>query len=174
MGKEAKFVVRLAINERLFLKGLVAQSRTAKSKSLRARLFLKADADGPGWTDSQIAEALETSTLTVARLRKRCVLEGLEAALCPRPQAVRKPRKLDGVGEARLVALACGQAPPGCSQWTMQLLADQLVELKIVDEISDETVRLTLKKTNSSLGVTSNGSFRPTPTPSLSARGKMF
>ena len=134
---------------------------------------LKADADGPGWTDSQIAEALETSTLTVARLRKRCVLEGLEAALCARPQAVRKPRKLDGVGEARLVVLACGKAPEGRSQWTMQLLADQLVELKIVNEISDETVRLTLKKTNSSPGVTSSGSFRPTPTPSLCARWKM-
>ena len=157
MGKEAKFVVRLTMNERLFLNGLVAQTRTARPKSLRARVFLKADADGPGWTDSQIAEALEISPLKVARLRKRCVLEGLEAALCPRQQAVRKPRKLDGVGEARLVALACGEAPPGRSQWTMQLLADQLVELKIVDEISDETVRQTLKKTNSRLGVTSNG-----------------
>ena len=106
----------------------------------------KADVAGPGWTDSQIAEALETSTLTVARLRKRGVLEGLEAALCPRQQAVRKPRKRAGVGEARRVVLACGQAPPGRSQWTMQLLADQLVELKLVDEISDETVHLTLKK----------------------------
>ena len=172
MGKEAKFVVRLTINERLLLNGIVAEARTAKQKSLRARLFLKADADGPGWTDAQIAEAFEISTLKVARLRKRCVLEGLEAALCQRPQAVRKPRKLDGVGEARLVALACGKAPEWRSQWTMQLLADKLVELKIVDEISDETVRLTLKKTNSSRGVTSNGSFRPTPTPSLFARWK--
>ena len=172
MGQEAKFVVRLTISERLFLNGLVAHARTAKPKSRRAWVLLKADADGPGWTDSQIAEALETSTLTVARLRKRCVLEGLEAALCSRQQAVRKPRKLDGVGEARLVVLACGKAPEGRSQWTMQLLADQLVELKIVDEISDETVRLTLKKTNSSLGVASNGSFRPTPTPSLCARWK--
>ena len=167
-------MVRLTINERLFLNGLVAAARTAKPKSLRARLLLKADVDGPGWTDSQIAEALETSTLTVARLRKRCVLEGLEAALCQRQQAARKSRKLDGAGETRLVALACGKAPQGGSQWTMQLLADKLVELKIVDEISDETVRLTLKKTNSSLGVTSNGSFRPTPTPSLCARWKMF
>ena len=157
MGQEAKFVVRLTISERLFLNGLVAHARTAKPKSLRACLLLKADADGPGWTDSQIAEALETSTLTVARLRKRCVLEGLEAALCSRPQAVRKPRKRDGVGEARLVVLACGKAPEGRSQWTMPLLADQLVELKIVEEISDETVRKTLKKTNSNPGVTSNG-----------------
>lgn len=172
MGKEAKFVVRLSVNERLFLNGLVAEARTAKERTLRARLFLKADADGPCWTDSQIAEAFENSTLKVARLRKRCVLEGLEAALCQRPQANRKPRKLDGAGEARLVALACGKAPPGCSQWTMQLLADKLVELQIVDEICDETVRLTLKKTNSSPGVTSNGSFRRMPTPSLFARWK--
>lgn len=157
MGKEAKFVVRLSVAERVFLDGLIAESRTAKERTLRARLFLKADADGACWTDSQIAEAFEISTLKVARLRKRCVLEGLEAALCQRPQANRKPRKLDGAGEARLVALACGKAPSGCSQWTMQLLADKLMELKIVDEISDETVRKTLKKTNSSLGVTSNG-----------------
>lgn len=172
MGKEAKFVVRLSVNERFVLNCLVAETRTAKERALRVRLFLKADADGPCWTDSQIADAFEISTLKVARLRKRCVLEGLEAALCQRPQAVRKPRKLDRVGEARLVALACGKAPPGCSQWTMQLLADKLVELKVVDEISDETVRKTLKKTNSSLSVASNGSFRPTRTPSLFARWK--
>ena len=146
LGQDAKLVDRLTINERLFVNGLVAKARTAKPKSLRARLLLKADVAGPGWTDSQIAEALETSTLTVARLRKRGVLEGLEAVLCPRQQAVRKPRKRAGVGEARRVVLACGQAPPGRSQWTMQLLADPLVELKLVDEISDETVRLTLKK----------------------------
>jgi hypothetical protein len=101
------------------------------------------------------------------------VLEGLEAALFQRPQANRKARKLDGVGEARLVALACGEAPSGRSSWTMQLLADKLVELKIVDEICDETVRLTLKKTNFSRGARSNGSSRPTPTPSSSAIWKM-
>ena len=172
MSKEAKFVVRLSVNERLFLNGLIAETRTAKERALRARLFLKADADGPCWTDSQIADAFEISTLKVARLRKRCVLEGWEAALCQRPQANRKPRKLDGAGEARLVALACGKTPSGCSQWTLQLLADKLVELKIVDEISDETVRKTLKKTNFSLGVTSNGSFPPTRTPSLFAKWK--
>ena len=172
LGKEAKFVVRMSVNERLFLNGLVAEARTAKERALRARLFLKADADGSCWTDSQIADAFEISTLKVARLRKRCVLEGLEAALCQRPQAVRKPRQLDGVGEARLVAMACGKAPPGCRQWTMQRLADKLVELKIVDEICDETVRLTLTKTNSSPGVTSHGSFRRMPTPSLFARWK--
>ena len=147
MGKEAKFVVRLTIGERVILPGLGDGKRTAKQKSLRAGILLKADVEGLNWTDSQIAEAFEISTLKVARLRKRCVLEGLAVALCQRPQAVRKPRTRDGVGEARLVALACGKAPEGCRQWTMQLLADKLVELKIVDEISDETVRKTLKKT---------------------------
>ena len=146
MGKEAKFVVRLSVNERLFLNGLVAETRTAKERSLRSRLFLKADADGPCWTDWQIADAFDISVLKVARLRKRCVLEGLDAALCQRPQANRKPRKLDGAGEARLVVWVCGKPPSGRSQWTLQLLADKLVELKIVDEISDETVRKTLKK----------------------------
>ena len=122
-----------------------------------AGLLLKADVEWPNWTDSQIAEAFEIGTLTVARLRKRCVLEGLEAALCQRPQAVRKPRALDGVGEARLVTLACGKAPEGCRQWTMPLLSDTLVELKIVDQISEETVRKTLQQTSSSLGVASKG-----------------
>ena len=173
MGKDAKFVVRLTVTERLMLSGLIAEARTAKVRALRARVFLKADADGPNWTDPQIADAFEISSLTVARLRKRCVWEGLEAALSQRPQANRKPRKLDGAGEARLVALACGEAPAGRSSWTMQLLADKLVELKIVDEICDETVRLTLKKTNFSRGVGSNGSSRPTPTPSSSARWRM-
>ena len=144
MGKDAKFVVRLTDTERLMLSGLIAEARTAKGRALRARVFLKADADGPNWIDPLIAEAFEISSLTVARLRKRCVLEGLDAALFQRPQPNRKLRKLDGVGESRLVALARGEAPTGRRSWTMQLLADRLAELKIVDEICDETVRLTL------------------------------
>ena len=150
-------MVRLTIGERVILPGVVDGTRTAKQKSLRAGILLKADVVGPNWTDSQIAEAFEIRTLKVARLRKRCVREGLEAALCLRPQAVRKPRTLDGVGEGRLVALACGKAPEGGRPWTMPLLADKLVERKIVDKIRDETVRQTLNKTNSSLGVASNG-----------------
>ena len=157
MGKAAKFVVRLTIGERVNLHGVVDGKRTAQQKSRRAGLLLKANVEWPNWTDPQIAEAFEIGTLTVARLRKRCVLEGLEAALCQRPQAVRKPRPLDGVGEARLVTLACGKAPEGCRQWTMPLLSDTLVELKIVDQISEETVRKTLQQTSSSLGVASKG-----------------
>lgn len=172
MGKDAKHIVRLTINERMMLDGLIANSRTSKDRALRARVFLKADADGPNWSDSQIAEAFEISEITVARWRKRCVFEGLEWALSPRVQQIRKPHTLDGAGEARLVALACSEAPEGRCRWTLQLLADKLVELKIVDEISDETVRTCLKKTNCNRGVMSNGSFPPTPTPTSCATWK--
>ena len=135
-------------------------------------MLLKTDADGPAGPDSQIAEAFAVATMTVARLRQRCVLEGLTAALAPRPRSGSKPRTLDGAAEARLVAVACGQAPEGRAKWTLPLLADKRVELEIVSAISDETVRQTLKKTNSSRGCASKGSFRPTPTPSSCATWK--
>lgn len=166
MGTDAKYVVRLSVSERVELEALLANPRVAKDRSLRARMLLKSDADGPAWPDSQIAEAFDVATMTVARLRQRCVLEGLTAALAPRPRSGSKPRTLDGAAEARLIALACGKAPDGRAKWTLQLLADKLVELEIVSSISDETVRQTLKKTNSSRGFASNGSFRQTPAPS--------
>ena len=163
MGTDAKYVVRLSVSERVELEALLANPRVAKDRSLRARMLLKTDAAGPAWPDSQIAEAFDVGPITVARLRQRCVLEGLSAALVPRPRSGSKPRTLDGAAEARLIALACGQAPEGRAKWTLQLLADKLVELEIVSAISDETVRLTLKKTNSSRGFASSGSFRQTP-----------
>jgi hypothetical protein len=101
------------------------------------------------------------------------VFEGLEAATARRPPRGTKPRKLDGEAEARLVALTCSKAPEGAAKWTMQMLADKLVELKIVDEISDETVRKTLKKTSSNPGARHSGSSHRMPVPSLSARWKM-
>ena len=116
-----------------------------------ARILLKADAapDGPGWADERIAEAVEPSVATVERVRRRFVEQGLEAALVRKPQdrPSRLP-KLDGRAEAHLGALACSKPPEGRNEWTMQLLADELVELRIVDEISDETVRRTLRKTS--------------------------
>lgn len=172
MGTDAKYVVRLSVSERVELEALLANPRVAKDRSLRARMLLKTDADGPAWPDSQIAEAFDVATMTVSRLRHRCVLEGLTAALAPRPRSGGKPRTLDGAAEAQLVALTCGKAPEGRAKWTLQLLADKLVELEVVSSISDETVRLTLKKTNSNRGFASNGSFRPTPTPSSSATWK--
>lgn len=172
MGKEAEYVVRLTDRERQYLEDLIKSRRVAKDKALRARMLLKADADGPAWTDSQIADAFDVGTATVHRLRQRLVQEGFEAAVSRKAPIRMKPRKLDGGQEARLVAIACSSPPQGRNSWTLQLLADKLVELHVVDAISDETVRRTLKKTNSSLGCNSNGSFLRRPTRSSSVRWK--
>ena len=102
--------------------------------------------------DEEIARALRVGTATVERVRRRCVEEGLEAALGRRQQLNRRQRKLDGAGEARLMAMACSQPPEGRAAWTLRLMADQLVECEIVGSISTETVRQTLKKRNSSPG----------------------
>jgi len=172
VGTDAKAVVRLSIKERLMLEKVLQEPRVAKDRVARINMLLKSDADGPRWPDSKIAEAFNVSTDTVARLRNRCVLEGLEAAISRRPPSATRPRRLDGAAEARLVQLACSTPPDGCAKWTLQLLADRLVTLEIVEEISGETVRKTLKKTNSSRGGGSSTSSRRKPTPSLSARWK--
>ena len=117
--------------------------------------LLKVDAaeDGPAWTDERIAEALEVSVATVERVRQRFAERGPEEALGRKPQGrPRRARKPDGRAEARLIALACSAPPDGRAAWTLQLLADKLVELRIVDAVSDETVRRCLKKTSSSRG----------------------
>ena len=102
--------------------------------------------------DEDIARSLQIGSATVERVRRRCVEEGIEAALGRREQLNRRPKKLDGSGEAHLIALACGEPPEGRAGWTLQLLADRLVARAIVESISRETVRQTLKKTNSSPG----------------------
>jgi len=152
MGKEAKFVVRLSEEERQSLQKLILAPRVAKAKSLRARMLLKADVEGPGWADGRIAGAFEVSVSTVHRLREQLVEEGLEAALSRKQPSRTRPRKLDGAQEASLIATACSQAPEGRTRWTLRLLADKVVELQIVDAICPETVRQVLKKTNSSRG----------------------
>jgi len=159
MGKEAKYVVRLTMEERGTLEALLAEGHTAADKLLRARMLLKADIGegGPGWTDEEIAEAFEVGQSTVHRLRQRLVEEGLEGTLVRKPRSHHRLPKLDGEKEARLVALACSSAPAGRARWTLQLLADKLVELEVVDSISDETVRQRLKKTNLSRGFVANG-----------------
>jgi transposase len=159
MGKEAKYVVRLSPEERQTLEAMVGKRHGAADKLLRARMVLKADVGdaGPGWTDQEIADAFEVGSSTVHRLRQRLVEEGLDAALLRKPPSTRRPTKLDGAQEAQLIAIACSQAPAGRARWTLQLLADKLVELKVVDSISDETVRQRLKKTNSSRGCAANG-----------------
>ena len=140
--------VTLEAEERQHLHDLIAAGQAAARKLANARILLKADAanGGPDW---QSADALEVSTDTVERVRQRFVELGLDAAL-DRKQRERPPReiKLDGRAEARLIALACSTPPEGRAVWTMQLLADKLVEREVVDSISDETVRLALKKTS--------------------------
>jgi len=161
MGKEAKFVVRLSEEERQSLQKLILAPRVAKAKSLRARMLLKADVEGPGWADGRIAGAFEVSVSTVHRLREQLVEEGLEAALSRKRPSRTRPRKLDGAQEASLIATACSQAPEGRTRWTLRLLADKVVELQIVDAICPETVRQVLKKTNSSRGSKTSGVLRP-------------
>jgi transposase len=146
-----KYRVTLTAEERRGLQELIASGKAAAQKLAHARILLKADAapDGSGWADDRIAEAVEVSVATVERVRRRFVEHGLEAALVRKAQdrPSRLP-KLDGRAEAHLIALACSKPPAGRAEWTMQLLADKLVELRLVDSISDETVRRTLQKTS--------------------------
>ena len=146
-----KYRVTLTAEERQGLQDLIAAGKAAAQKLAHARILLKADAapDGSGWADDRIAEAVEVSVATVERVRRRFVEHGLEAALVRKAQdrPSRLP-KLDGRAEAHLIALACSKPPAGRAEWTMQLLADKLVELRLVDSISDETVRRTLQKTS--------------------------
>ena len=146
--------VKLAPEERAELHKLLSKGKASARILTHARILLKADegVDGPRLTDDEIAEALDVNRSTVERVRIRCVEEGFEAALRPRPSRQLHPRKLDGFQEAHLVALVCSPAPKGRKRWSLRLLADKLVELEVVDDISYETVRQTLKKTNSSRG----------------------
>jgi transposase len=149
-----KYPVTLTITERKYLQQLIAAG-TAPARTLtHARILLKADqsADGPGWVDEAIAEAMEVSQPTVARVRKQFVEQGLEAALNRRPPRRRYQRKLDGAQEARLIALACSTPPDGFARWSLRLLADKLVDLEIVEDVSYQTIRRVLKKTNSNPG----------------------
>jgi transposase len=151
-----RYLVRLSDEERKQLAGLLGKKVLAAKKRMRAQVLLKADAsvEGPAWIDRRIAEAFDVSVITVEKIRKAYVLEGLEAAI-ERKKQCRPSRQpvLDGPKEARLVALCCGTVPAGHGRWTLGLLADKLVELKIVEQISKETVRQALKKTSCSLGV---------------------
>jgi len=134
---------------------------------VKARILLKADASeaGEGWTDSQIARALDTSVATVGRTRQQLVEEGFEAVLTRKhsPASARR-RIFDGEAEAKLIALACSNPPKGRVRWTLKLLETAVVELNIVDRASDNTIGRTLKKTRSSRTGKSNGSSRRMPT----------
>jgi len=152
---QKKYLVTLTPEEREQLAGLLSAGKRSALTIARARILLKADqADGgPAWEDARIAEALDCGVRTVERVRQRFVERGLEAALGRKPQdRPSRERKLDGRAEARLIALACSTPPDGRAAWTLQLLADKLVELKVVGSVCDETVRRVLKKTRSSRG----------------------
>lgn len=155
-----RWVVTLDETERAYLNDLVTTGKRPVRLVIRAQVLRKV---ADGWTDAAITDALPVGLSTVERLRRRCVEDGVEAALVRREQQRRKARRLDGAAEARLVTIACSPPPDGRARWTLQLLADRLIEQRIVTSICPETVRQTLKKTNSSRGRTSNGAFRRVP-----------
>jgi hypothetical protein len=143
-----KYIARLSDEERTVCQDIIKNLKGSSQRFRRAQILLKADADGPGWSDVKIAEAFSCRVQTIENLRKRLVTEGFELALDgkkrPEPPT---PCKLDGEAEAKLIALRLGKPPAGYGHWTLQLLADELVALEVVDSISHETVRKALKKT---------------------------
>jgi hypothetical protein len=153
MPKKA-FQVQLSVEERVRLQTIISRGSATAHTHMHARILLKADAgpDGPAWTDAMIHTALDVGKSTVARVRQTAVEQGLDAALARKLPDRVYPRTLDGAGEAHLVALTCGTPPEGAGRWSLRLLADQMVELGYTEAISHETVRRTLKKTNSSPG----------------------
>jgi hypothetical protein len=151
---EKRYRVTLTEEERQGLEKLVSTGKGAARKLARARILLLADQSegGQAKADPEIVEALGCGRATVERVRKLFVEEGLETALQPPPSTRVYERKLDGKAEAHLIALVCGAPPQGRSRWTLRLLGDRMVALGHVDSLSYETVRQTLKKTNSSPG----------------------
>lgn len=147
-----RYRITLTHQERVELEQMISRGKSDARKLAHARVLLQADESehAPARTDQQIAEALNLSTRTVERVRERFVEQGFEAALVPARSKRIYSRKLDGKQEAKLIALACSKPPAGKKRWTLRLLADEAVEMDITDSLSHETVRQTLKKTNSS------------------------
>ena len=148
------FQVQLSLTERAWLQTLVTNGRTTAHTHIHARILLKSDEgpDGPAWTDAMICSALDVSMSTVARVRQTAVQQGLDAAVHRKRAKRVYQRTLDGAAEAHLIALACSTPPEGAGRWSLRLLAERMVALDYVAAVSHETVRQTLKKTNSSLG----------------------
>jgi transposase len=143
-----KYIITLTEEERQMLGEMISRGKAAARKLTHARILLKADQSqgGPSWDDAAIAQGLDVGTATVERVRKRFVEEGLEAALDRRQPRRQYQHKLNGDGEAHLIALACSEAPEGRSRWTLRLLAERMVALEYVEKLSKDTVRRTLKK----------------------------
>ena len=149
-----KYIVSLTSSERNFLEQLTKKGKIAVYKMNHARILLKADINqkGGGWTDRQISESLDIGHATIERVRQRFVEFGIESALNRREQKNRRQKIIDGEKEAYLIAIACSETTAGKSNWTLRMLADKMVELKYLEQVSTETIRQTLKKTNLSLG----------------------
>ena len=144
-----KYIVRLSEEERQELEAIVKKLKETSQKVKRAIVLLKADADGPNWTNEKIHELTDVSLGAISRLRKQLVTEGFEATLHRKKRLVPpREKKLDGIQEATLIATRCGSPPEGLGQWSLRLLANQMVVLEVTDSISPETVRQTLKKTD--------------------------
>src|SRR6202051_4095523 len=147
-----KYVVRLSAEERAHLSDLIHKGKRSAQLLTKARILLKADVSeaGEGWSDSRIAEALNTSIANILRTRRQLVEEGIEAVLTRKYNAnSARPRIFDGAAEAKLIALSCGPAPAGHAKWSLRLLEDKVVELHIVERASDNTIGRTLKKQSS-------------------------
>jgi len=144
---QKKYIVRLSADERSHLEEVIKKLKGTAQRVRRAQILLKADADGPNWTDQKIADAFDCRRKTVENVRESLVTEGFSAAL-NRKKRDTPPRKklLDGEQEAKVIAMRLGSPPDGFGSWSLRLLAGQVVELEIVDSISHETVRQTLKK----------------------------
>jgi len=143
-----KYIVRLSDEERGKLESIVKKLKGTSQIVKRAIVLLKADADGPNWTNEQIHELTGVSLQTIVNIRKQLVLEGFEITIKRKKRRLPPvPKKLDGLQEAKLIATRCGSPPEGFGQWSLRLLANQMVVLEIADSISHEAVRQTLKKT---------------------------
>jgi transposase len=147
-----KYIVRLTAEERKELENLVKKGKTQAYRIKHANILLAVDADGPNWPDHQVAKAYKCHQNTVVNVRQRFVEQGFQAALeRKKQQASSRKRIIDGESEARLISIACSKPPVGSAKWTMQMLADELVALKVVDSVSGQTVWRTLKKTSLNL-----------------------
>ena len=166
-----RYAVDLIDTERATLREIISKNKAKRSTIMNAYILLKADRIC-GWTNEDMASAYEVSTKKVEQLKKRFVAEGFEAALYRKPVTNAHCRKITGDEEAHLIALCCSKAPEGYNTWTLQMLADKMVELAIVDSVSYETIRQTLKKMNLNPGKRKNGVFRQSKMPPLSARWK--
>jgi transposase len=153
-GRSHKHEVTLSEEQRHALQQLISKGKAPARKLAHARVLLKIDqkAPGPRWSDEEVAAAFEMSRYTVIRIRERFTTHGLEDALSHRPHTQTRARALDGEQEAHLIALSCSSSPNGQARWTLRLLASRMVELGYVEQVSYETVRRTLKKTNSNPG----------------------